>query len=313
MSSGQMIVKFWGVCGSIPAPVSPARLNEMLKSAISEGMPKYPVYYGGNTTCVTIEAGGETIILDMGSGLREYGKSIMSQIFKTKEFHANIFMSHVHWDHVQGFPFFGPIYLHRNDFNVQMTLWGGVNWQEPLEAVLAGQMKHPKFPISMDMISRENAQLKYRAIHNRMETIITTNDGEIKVECRRLNHPNETYGYRITYHGHVVSFTTDNEGYSFPDPALRLLAEGADLWITDCQYTDEQYCGTGGMAHIGWGHSCPAHVITTAKLAKPLRIITFHHDPDNSPIIIERIADQVKNETSIVTMPALEGETIVIG
>ena len=303
-----MTVKFWGVCGSIPAPISPRAIKEMLRLAPHSLIP----YYGGNTTCVTVEAGGEMIILDLGSGVRELGRSVMGRIFAEKKFRANIFMSHVHWDHIQGFPFFGPVYLPRADFDVKMNLWGGVDWQEPLEAVLAGQMTHPKFPITMKQISLESAQLAYDTVHHRKIVKIATPEGEITVECRRLNHPNETYGYRITFRGRTVAFTTDNEGYSSPDPSLCHLAHEADLWITDCQYTNAQYRGEACMAHMGWGHSCPDHVSAAAEKSRPLQIFTTHHDPDNDAETIGGIAEYVQRTTGILTVPAFEGQTIVI-
>jgi phosphoribosyl 1,2-cyclic phosphodiesterase len=313
MNPNTMTVRFWGVCGSIPAPISPQTI-ETLRTSTTVETPKLPAYYGGNTACVTIEAGGEMIILDMGSGLRVFGRSILGQVMKEKKFRAHVFMSHVHWDHIQGFPFFGPVYLPRAVFDVKMNLWGGVDWQEPLDAVLAGQMSHPKFPITMKQISLESAQLAYETVHHRKIVKIATPQGEIEVECGRLNHPNETYGYRIAFRHLTVVFTTDNEGYSSPDQSLCHLASGADLWITDCQYTNAQYSGEGGgMAHTGWGHSCPKHVIAAALAAAkpPKRIVTFHHDPDNSAETIRDIAKEIETKAVICTTPALEGETIV--
>jgi phosphoribosyl 1,2-cyclic phosphodiesterase len=311
-----MKVDFWGVCGSVPSPPTPQAIDTMISEAArSQIVPAEPVYYGGNTPCVTIEVGGETIICDMGTGVRKFGQSRFRQILADKKLMAHILMSHVHWDHIQGFPFFGPVYMPRGAYDIQLNLRGGVDWRETLETVLLGQMRDPKFPIDLKMIALEAAMLNFSAVFDRLTFEIPTSDGSppVAVYCRRLNHPNETYGYRITHGCNIVAYTTDNEGYTSPDPALVDLVRGATLWIQDAQYADDQYCGKVGIPRLGWGHSCPSMVIDVARAAKPERIVTFHHDPDNGAVVIRAIAGAVQDATGIRTVPAREGEPIILG
>ena len=315
MSNIKMTVDFWGVTGSVPSPPTPQAIDALLaESARSGKIPVDPVYYGGNTPCVTISAGGNTIICDMGTGVRKFGQSRFRQILADKKFNAHVLMSHVHWDHIQGFPFFGPVYMPRNAFDIHLSMHGGVNWRETLETVLLGQMRDPKFPIDLKMIAQEAATLDFSPVCDRQTFEIPSADGSppIIVYCRRLNHPNETYGYRMSHGKTIIAYTTDNEGYMYPDPALIDLVKDATLWIQDAQYTDDQYRGAVGIPRFGWGHSCPAQVIDVARAAKPKWIITFHHDPDNGAAAIRAIAKSIEEATGIRTTPAREGESIEI-
>ena len=315
MTTEQMKVDFWGVCGSVPSPPTPQAIDTMLAEAARTGkVPTEPVYYGGNTPCVTVEAGGQTIVFDMGTGVRKFGQSQFRNILANKKFRAHILMSHVHWDHIQGFPFFGPVYMPRNTFNIQLKMWGGVDWHETLETVLLGQMRDPKFPIDLKMIALEAAELEFNPVHDRLTFEIATEDGSppISVYCRRLNHPNETYGYRITHGRNVLVYTTDNEGYSHADPALVDLVKDASVWIQDAQYTDDQYCGRTGIPRFGWGHSNPSMIIDVARAAKPKKIFTYHHDPDNGAATIRAIAMAIQEQTGIITLPAREGESVIL-
>lgn len=315
MTTGQQVkVDFWGVCGSVPSPPTPQAIDAMLDEAGRNGSkPPEPTYYGGNTPCVTIAIDGTTIVCDMGTGIRKFGQSIFRQILAEKKFTAHILMSHVHWDHIQGFPFFGPVYMTRGVFDTQLKMWGGVDWRETLETVLLGQMRDPKFPIDLKRIALEAAVLEFNHVFDRMNFQINTSHGEpINIYCRRLNHPNETYGYRISWRDQIVAYTTDNEGYMWPDPALIDLVNGASLWIQDVQYSDDQYRGKIGIPRFGWGHSCPAMVIDVAREAKPKTIVTFHHDPDNGAVAIRAIASSIAEATGIRTIPAREGESIIL-
>ncbi len=126
-----MNIKFWGVRGSVPSPLTPAQVTVKVKEAIElskQGLPipfEVESTYGGNTTCVEVNCGNELFILDMGTGVRELGKVQLQQAFKTKELSGTILQSHCHWDHIQGFPFWGPLYLPRSDFNCSFNFFGG--------------------------------------------------------------------------------------------------------------------------------------------------------------------------------------------
>jgi phosphoribosyl 1,2-cyclic phosphodiesterase len=329
MTQNRMTVKFWGVRGSIPAPLSPAlveqKMHRLMRAAFDAGVtaetldawlaaqPRHAAStYGGNTSCVEVRAGGKLVILDMGSGLRELGNSLIPDIRKTGAFDATFLVSHVHWDHVQGHPFFAPIYQSRTKVSGQMNFWGGVNWKRPLKNVLGDQMEAPMFPMEFKKIEQEGLVMKFHTVSDRQTIIIPTPEGEIKIVSRRLNHPQETYGYRLEFRGACLAYATDNEDFPVPDPALVELVSGANVWIQDCQYDKREYEGMNGIAKLNWGHSEPNYVAAVGMRARPERIVTFHHDPGATDAHIASIAREVQTLSGIRTEAAYEGLTIVL-
>jgi phosphoribosyl 1,2-cyclic phosphodiesterase len=240
-------VKFWGVRGSIACP--------------SE---KY-VVYGGNTACIEIACGGRRLVMDCGTGLRNFGHWLMRKGIG----HADILLSHTHWDHINGFPFFSPAF--RDDF--EFTIHAGHLRSSGLtiREVMAGQMVQPMFPVPIDAMS---AKLGFRDF-SAGETFMI--DDAVTVHTTPLNHPNNATGYRIEYGGKSVCYVTDTEHVpGRPDQKVLDLIRDADLVIYDCTYTDAEF-----PAKVGWGHSTWQEGVRLCRRAGAKRLAIFHHDPDH--------------------------------
>ena len=248
-----MRIKFWGVRGSIPTPGPDT------------------VEFGGNTSCVEIRAGKTLLIFDGGTGLRLLGKELVSQM----PFQAHIFFSHVHWDHIQGFPFFDPACVAGNTIH----LYGGNNGSRTLEETLAGKMDHPSFPVHL---SDMGAKMIFNDLYEGQVLEIDAGGGtKAKITTGRGNHPNGVWAYRVEHEGHSVVYATDTEHYAVTDPKLAKLAKGTDVLIYDAQYTPEEYAGTAGRggSKVGWGHSTFEAAALLAKVAGAKQLVLFHHDP----------------------------------
>lgn len=244
-------VRFWGVRGSIPTPGPET------------------VEVGGNTSCVEVRAGDRLIILDGGTGLRLLGQELLSFGPKT----AALFFSHVHWDHIQGFPFFGPAFAPGFRFDI----YGGKNLSSTLSETLAGQMNFPNFPVTLDQMG---ATIVFHQFEDGQH--LDLGDG-LTVRGLMLNHPDGVYGYRIEKDGRAIAYCTDTEHYDEPDTHVLELAAGADLLIYDAQYTPAEYTGeAGGPPRVGWGHSTYVEGARLARLAGAKRLVLFHHDPTQS-------------------------------
>jgi phosphoribosyl 1,2-cyclic phosphodiesterase len=347
-----MLVRFWGVRGSIPAPISNAAIEDKILAslkalkdfdlphddpeavrAILRSQVPFPLRatYGGNTPCIELRCGVGLIVLDMGSGLRSFGNALMKEVLALGGVYGRAHVTHVHWDHIQGFPFCGPFFLPRELFDCFFSLIGGQSWDAALETVLAGQMDPPLFPVSFKELCQTAMRTEYSTVHDRWQmrdcleqyagrnpdgsTILRVNETPTHVVARALNHPNKTFGYRIEHGGHVVAYTTDHEPYGAGVPsALVDLVRGADVWITDCQHTREQYTGeAGGVSRQGWGHSYPEYVAEVARVAQPKRVLTFHHDPAANDETIAMLARRVESlSAGIPAEAAYEGMEIVL-
>lgn len=218
--------------------------------------------YGGDTSCVEIRTGSTLIILDAGTGIRKLGNALMTDpFFKGKGF---IFLSHFHWDHIQGIPFFQPGFVPGNEFHIH----GAFKVDSRLEDALRGQMGSLYFPVKMsDMPS------SFHFIEL-LEEAITI--GDCVVTSRYLNHPQGAFGYRIEDEHAVVAYATDNEPWPdrHKDEKLHELARDADLLIMDAQFTPQDY-----DSHRGWGHSTWQDCVEVARAANVKRLCLFHHDP----------------------------------
>ncbi len=315
-----MKINFWGVRGSVPSPLTPEQVTAKVRLAIEltkQGLPlpfSVASTYGGNTTCVEVLAGDQQFILDMGTGVRELGKAQLERMFatSTKILSGVILQSHVHWDHIQGIPFWAPMYLQRRQFQCEYKFFGGKSWDSQLDLVYRGQMNPPVFPVSLEELEETAMVMKFETIRDGWsDKFLPVGDARVDVLARKLLHPQETFGYRITYQGQSIAFTTDHEPYAdgIPRP-LAELVQGVDVWITDCQYTHDEYIGTKGPQKMGWGHSFPEYIAKVAKECKPKRVITTHHDPDADEHRIEMIARQVQDLCQIDTVPAYEGLSV---
>ena len=258
-----MRITFWGVRGSIPSPGPDT------------------VGVGGNTSCVEVRAGKLLLVFDGGTGLRLLGKTLLKEMPIT----AHLFFSHVHWDHIQGFPFFDPAFVPGNVIN----LYGGNNVSRTLEETLAGQMDHPSFPVHLtDM----GAKMHFHDVNEENALELDAGDGtKAVITSARGNHPNGVWAYRVDHGGHSVMYATDTEHYAVVDPRLAKLATGVDLLIYDSQYTPEEYSGTAGSggSKVGWGHSTFDEAVKLAKVAKAKKLVLYHHDPmQNDAAVAEK-------------------------
>jgi phosphoribosyl 1,2-cyclic phosphodiesterase len=240
-----MEVRFWGVRGSIAVSGS-----------------KYTTT-GGNTPCVEILHEGKRLILDGGTGLRALGDSIG---FVPIE--ATLMFTHVHWDHIQGVPFFTPAF----NPNVKLTFVGTRRDSGSLRDALATQMRPPTFPITLDVL---RAKLAFREIEREAPFEI----GPFTITPKDLNHPDGVLAYRIEAGGRSVVFATDVEHGDKIDDRLVELAEGADLLIHDAQYTIPEYRGERGPSRRGWGHSPWNDAVEVGRRANVGKLALYHHDP----------------------------------
>ncbi|MBM4361371.1 MAG: MBL fold metallo-hydrolase [Deltaproteobacteria bacterium] len=239
-------VEFWGVRGSIACP-----------------SPRH-VVYGGNTSCLEVTAGDQRIILDAGTGIRDLGDSFLKRDVRQ----AHLLLTHVHWDHINGFPFFAPGYAANRTFEIRaahLSRLGGVR------EVLAGQMGQPTFPVPLETM---RARLEFQDFDAGDQFWLAPG---VKVSTAPLNHPNGATGYRIECAGKALCYVTDTEHVpGVPDQRILSLIEGADLVIYDCTYTDEEF-----VSHVGWGHSTWQEAIRLCVAAGARRLAVFHHDPSH--------------------------------
>ncbi len=247
-------VTFWGVRGTLPVP--------------GEGA----VRYGGNTSCVTIEfPRDQFFVFDAGSGIKKLSDHLLKQ--GRKRFHASIFLSHPHWDHINALPFFIPMYVQGNVFDIYGSSHGNLS----TEQLISAQMDGVYFPITIHEFA---ASVSF---HDLKEETIEI--GNITIKTMLLSHPGYCLGYRVEYNGRSVCYITDNELFhddsEYFDPSyvkkLVRFAEGADVMITDCTYTDEEYA-----TKVGWGHSPVSEVVNIADKANVKNLYLFHHDPNQS-------------------------------
>jgi phosphoribosyl 1,2-cyclic phosphodiesterase len=281
-----MHITFWGVRGSIPTP------------------GPNTVQIGGNTSCVEVRAGKAILIFDGGTGLRLLGKKLLAEM----PLSAHMFFSHVHWDHIQGFPFFEPAFVAGNVFH----LYGGNNVSRTLGETLAGQMDHPNFPVNL---SAMGAKMSFRDLAEG-ETVEIEDGvgGRVLVKNARGNHPQGVFAFRVEHLGKAIVYATDTEHYEGRiDDKLLQLARGADVLIYDAQYTPEEYEGTAGVggSKKGWGHSTFEEGAKLAKLAGVRRMVLFHHDPIQSDAAVRD--KEVRARTVFPdVVAAYEGLTIAV-
>ena len=210
----------------------------------------------------------------------------------------------MHWDHIQGIPFFRPAYVPGNEFK----LYGNKNWDTKLEYALKWQMQSPNFPVTFDELNEVGARMEYIDID--AGTVFQVGDTDpITVRSIELCHPDKIFGFRIEYGGRRLIYATDTENLPEPDEELVELALGADLLIHDSQYTSEEYYGLDGESRENWGHSTPEAAAAVAVAANVAELILFHHDPYHDD---EQIDQMLETASAIFpnTIAASEGMVI---
>lgn len=281
MTGPNLQVTFWGVRGSLPVP-GPDTIR-----------------FGGNTPCVQVQIGERLIIFDAGTGIFRLGQQII-QI--PTPLTGQIFITHTHWDHIQGFPFFGPAFKPGNHF----TLYGPIKTDANFSDLMKGQMEYQHFPISLDSMA---AIIEFRELSSGSHLDL---GDDIRLHTVRNNHPNGGLSYRIDYNGRSCCYITDTEHYEEMDPDLAYFMRGADLVIYDAMFTDKEYHGYPGFPHKkGWGHSTWQEGIKLMEASGAKKLVLFHHanfHTDRDMEAIEREARQrypdsvVAREGMVITL-----------
>ncbi|HXW00404.1 MAG TPA: MBL fold metallo-hydrolase [Anaerolineae bacterium] len=300
-----MLLRFWGTRGSIPAPVRPDQVEQKIVAALEAAgreqinlfNPKVVREFaaslsfsgstaGGNTTCVTIELENDLIIFDAGSGIRELGDYLMDESneqakkfgFSRGKGHAYLFFTHTHWDHIQGLPFFKPIHVPGNVFDVYHI-------HEYVPDVLARQMEQEFFPLQYHQIA---ASLKY----HRLEEGAQVEVAEATLTNIELKHPGKAYAYRVEADNAIAILATDGEYKSLDYASTKKYSKfyaNADVLIFDAMFSVRE-----SFVKEDWGHSSALIGADIAKEANVKRLILFHHDPASSDAEIMRVLQETK-------------------
>jgi phosphoribosyl 1,2-cyclic phosphodiesterase/CheY-like chemotaxis protein len=285
------LVRFWGVRGSVPTPGAST------------------VFYGGNTSCVEVRAEGEIIVIDAGTGIRGLGIQLDRE-FKGRPLNLTLLLTHTHWDHIQGFPFFMPAYDRQN----HLRILGYEGASRSLADTLSGQMDSPYFPIGMGQVP---ANIQIEELKESEFAI-----GRVRVKSWFVNHPGICVGYRLETSDGAIVYIPDIEPFhrlrtqSNPnspdlqaavdfarheDRRLVDFIEDANILIMDAQYDAAEY-----QTHIGWGHACVDDVVNLAVMARAKQLFLFHHDPGHDDETISRLVAHARQVVD------LQGATTVV-
>ncbi len=278
-SRPEFYVKYWGVRGSIPAP-GPDTAR-----------------YGGNTTNLELQAGDVCIAIDGGTGVRLYGQSLLPRM----PVNVTFLMTHLHWDHVQGFPFFTPFLLPGNKFEIYSWCHNGGTINDVLRQLMA----QPAFPISMDAFQSEVS-------FKRVDPDQVLEFGDLTVRTALLRHPGGVIGYRFEYKGKVFVHCSD---WEHPpdgslDPVLLDLARDADVLSVDATYTEDEYTGKIGPARRGWGHATHEEAARHGRAAGVKEIVLFHHEQGRTDLELDDMCGNGHLAAASDVSVAAEGRVI---
>jgi phosphoribosyl 1,2-cyclic phosphodiesterase len=250
--AGDFQIRFWGVRGSIPCPG-----QDTLR-------------YGGNTSCVEVRAGDRLLILDAGSGLQPFGQHLQN----AGSINADLLLSHLHYDHILGLPFFAPAY----DTASQLRVWAG-NCNNGVKAALQQFLQPPFFPVPLQHLA---ARFSFRDFSSGDTLDLSSH---LCVRTCALNHPDGATGYRIEYDGRALCYITDTEHPAQGlDTAIVQLIRDADIVIYDATYNDSDY-----PSHRGWGHSTWEAGLALCDAAGAHRLVVFHHAPERSDLELQQL------------------------
>lgn len=280
LSDSQVYVRCWGTRGSIPTP------------------GPQTVRYGGNTTCFEVQHNGTRLIFDAGSGIRPLGMDLAEK----GPDQVHIFLTHFHWDHIQGFPFFTPLY----DPEDSIKVIGPRQKHIDVQNLFAGQMGPIYFPVPFSVVA---AKMEFEHLNEGSYEV-----EDFSIDVMRVKHPSYVIGYRIRVGGRVICFIPDNElqadmyevesGF---DARIREFVRDADLLIHDSMYTEEEYPN-----RVGWGHSTFTQSLMLAEDAGAKKLLFFHHDPMRTDDALDEIVARIRDDASARGCP-VEMEAAIEG
>jgi phosphoribosyl 1,2-cyclic phosphodiesterase len=306
-----MCVTFWGVRGSIPTP------------------GPNTVKYGGNTACIELrfDPDDRLIIIDAGSGIRELAGEILKKDLPKGPLKTKLFLTHTHWDHIMGFPFFTPIFIP----GTELEVYGPVTYEEDtLDKIVGDQLRYRYFPVRLEEL---RAKIDYFHLKESEQDL----GGGVMLKTKYLNHPILVLGYRFEYQGKVFCTSYDHEpfrnvfetnpeapGYDEAaanegeiaaqeenEKVLRFF-QNADLLVHDTQYTQKEY----EKGKVGWGHSTFEWALKTAHKAGVKHLVLFHHDPERRDVeldsLLARCRGALKGKSKLMVSVAEERKTITI-